>query len=64
MNYNVSERVINYPEETKALAGTRYEVEDRLEEAERIYEGAVALRDMLEGKMDRSEERRVGKECM
>lgn len=52
MNYNVSERVINYPEETKALAGTRYEVEDRLEEAERIYEGAVALRDMLEGKMD------------
>ena len=52
MNYNVSERVINYPEETKALAGTRYEVEDRLEEAERIDEGAVALRDMLEGKMD------------
>lgn len=52
MNYNVQERVINYPEETKALAFTRYEVEDRLEEAERIYQGAVALRDMLDERMD------------
>lgn len=52
MNYNVQERVINYPEETKALAFTRYEVEDRLEEAERVYQGAVALRDMLDEKMD------------
>ena len=48
MKYNVQERVINYGEETKSLAGTRYEVEDRLEEAERIYEGAIALRKMLD----------------
>lgn len=52
MNYNVQERVINYPEETKALAITRYEVENRLEAVERIYEGAIALRRMLEEKMD------------
>ena len=52
MKYNVQERVINYGEETKSLAGTRYEVEDRLGEAERIYEGAIALRKMLDEKMD------------
>ena len=52
MKYNVQERVINYGEETKSLAGTRYEVEDRLEEAERIYEGVIALRKMLDEKMD------------
>lgn len=52
MNYNISERVINYPEETKALANTRYNMEDRLEEVERIYEGASALRNMLEDRMD------------
>ena len=52
MNYNISERVINYPEETKALANTRYSMEDRLEEVERIYEGASALRNMLEDRMD------------
>lgn len=52
MHYNVQERVINYNEETKALAGTRYEVDDRREEAERTYEAAVALRKMLDEKMD------------
>lgn len=52
MNYNVQERVINYPEETKALANTRYDTEDRLEEVERLYESAYALRNMLEDKMD------------
>lgn len=52
MNYNVQERVINYPEETKALANTRYDTEDRLEDVERVYESAYALRDMLEEKMD------------
>lgn len=52
MNYNVQERVINYPEETKALANTRYDTEDRLEDVERLYEGAFALRSMLEEKMD------------
>lgn len=52
MGYNVRERVINYPEETKALAHTRYGMEDRFEEVERIYEGAIALRRMLEDKMD------------
>ena len=52
MHYNVQERVINYNEETKALAGTRYQVDDRREEIERIYEGAVALRKALDEKMD------------
>ncbi len=52
MRYNVQERVINYPEETKALAGTRYEVDDRKELAERTYASAVALRRMLDEKMD------------
>lgn len=52
MNYNVQEVIINYGEESKALAGTRYEVDDRVEEVERIYESAVALRKMLDEKMD------------
>lgn len=52
MNYNVQEQVINYGEETKALAGTRYEVDDRLELAERTYESAIALRKMLDKRMD------------
>ena len=52
MNYNVQERVINYPDETKALANTRYDTEDRLEDVERLYESAFALRNMLEEKMD------------
>ena len=52
MHYNVREQVINYPEETKALASTRYEVEDRYEEVERTYEGAVALRQLMDEKME------------
>lgn len=52
MHYNIQEVVINYDEETKSLAGTRYQVDDRVEEAERIYEGAIALRKMLDEKMD------------
>lgn len=52
MHYNVAQQVINYGEETKALAGTKYEVEDRFEEAERIYQGAVSLRKMLDERMD------------
>ena len=36
----------------KALAGTRYEVDDRRELAERTYESAIALRKMLDEKMD------------
>lgn len=52
MYYNVEQRVINYGEETKALAGTRYQVDDRLEEVERNYEAAVALRKMLDDRMD------------
>lgn len=52
MNYNVKEQVINYGEETKSLAGTRYEVDDRYEEAERTWEGAVALRKMLDKRME------------
>jgi uncharacterized protein involved in exopolysaccharide biosynthesis len=52
MHYSVAEQIINYPEETKALANTRYAVDDRRESVERIYEGAVSLRQMLEERMD------------
>lgn len=52
MRYNVSEQVINYNEETKSLAKTRYEVDDRYEFAERTYQGAIALRKMLDNRMD------------
>jgi len=52
MHYCVDERVINYGEETKALAITRYAVDDRREYAQRQYDAAIALRKMLEGKMD------------
>lgn len=52
MQYCVRERVINYPEETEALSGTRYEVDDRKEYAMREYESAKVLREMLEEKMD------------
>ena len=52
MHYSISQQVINYGEETKALAGTRYEVDDRYEEAERTYQGAVSLRKMLDERMN------------
>lgn len=52
MQYCVQERVINYNEETEALAATRYQVDDRLEKAMRDYESAIALRKMLDEKMD------------
>lgn len=52
MNYCVQKQVINYGEETKALANTRYNVEDRLEEITRNYESAVKLRSMLDKEMD------------
>lgn len=52
MKYCVQERVINYNEETKSLASTRYETDDRMEEATRRYESASALRNMLEDRMD------------
>lgn len=52
MNYCVQEQVINYGEETKYLAGTRYNVDDRVEEATRNFESASALLSMLEDKMD------------
>lgn len=52
MQYCVQERVINYNEETEALSGTRYQVDDRMELALRTYESAVALRKMLDEKMD------------
>lgn len=38
---------------TESLAATRYQVDDRLEKAMREYEGAVALRKMLEDKNGR-----------
>ncbi|RRD90000.1 hypothetical protein EII33_09110 [Bacteroides heparinolyticus] len=52
MNYNVAKQVINYNEQTKALAITKYQVDDREELTTRTYESAVALRQMLEDKMD------------
>lgn len=52
MRYNVAQGVINYNEETEALSLTRYEVDDRMEEVRRRYEGAVALREVLDEKMD------------
>lgn len=52
MYYNVEKQVINYDEQTKALAITKYEVDDREEAAKRTYESAVSLRQMLEDKMD------------
>lgn len=52
MLYNVEKEVINYPEQTKALAGTKYAVDDRFESARRTYESARKLREMLENKMD------------
>lgn len=52
MKYCVQERVINYGQESEALSHTRYSVDDRLEEARRNYAGAVALRAMLDEKMD------------
>ena len=52
MHYNIAQQVINYGEETKSLAGTKYQVDDRYEEAERAYQGAVALRKMLDERME------------
>jgi len=52
MHYSVQEEVINYLEQTKALAITKYEVDDRYELARREYESARALLEMLEEKMD------------
>ena len=44
--------VINYDEQSKALALTKYATDDRMEEVQRNYGSAVALRQMLENKMD------------
>lgn len=51
-DYSVQEQVINYTEQSKALAITKYATDDRLELVRRTYESAVALRKMLEDKMD------------
>ncbi len=52
MNYCVQERIINYGEETEALSQTRYAVDDRMEDARRRFAAAVALREMLDDRMD------------
>ena len=52
MHYNVQQGIINYGEETEALSATRYEVDDRVEEAQRTYQAAVSLREMLDERMD------------
>lgn len=51
-DYSVQKQVINYNEQSKALALTKYGTDDRMEEVQRIYGSAVALRQMLENKMD------------
>lgn len=52
MQYCVQEHVINYGQESEALAHTRYAVDDRMEEALRAATAATALREMLDEKMD------------
>lgn len=51
-DYSVDKQVINYTEQSKALALTKYSTDDRMEEVQRNYESAVSLRKMLEDKMD------------
>lgn len=51
-DYSVRKQVINFTEQSKALAITKYATDDRMEEVERVYESAIALRKMLEDKMD------------
>lgn len=51
-DYSVDKQVINYMEQSKALALTKYGTDDRMEEVQRNYESAIALRKMLEDKMD------------
>ena len=50
-DYSVKEQVINYNEQSKALALTKYAADDRIEASQRTYESAVALRKMLEEKI-------------
>ena len=52
MHYNVEHSVINYDNQSKELAVTKYNLDDREELAQRTYKSAVALRQMLEDKMD------------
>ena len=52
MRYNVEHSVINYDNQSKELAITKYDLDDREELALRTYRSAVALRRMLEDKMD------------
>lgn len=52
MHYSIDQEVINYPEQSKALAITKYSVDDRYEEAMRNYESARKQRQMLEDRMD------------
>ena len=52
MHYNVAQGIINYGEETEALSATRYQVDDRMELAQRNYNAAVSLREMLDERMD------------
>ena len=52
MRYNVEHSVINYDNQSKELAITKYNLDDREELALRTYQSAVALRRMLEDKMD------------
>lgn len=50
MHYNVEHSVINYDNQSKDLAITKYNLDDREELAQRTYKSAVALRRMLEDK--------------
>lgn len=52
MHYNVEQGVINYEEQTKALANMKYSTDDRYTSVLREHESAKALLDKLEEKMD------------
>lgn len=50
-NYNIKNNVINYPEQTKALAGSYTNYEDRYEETMRRFQSSQRLVESLEKQM-------------
>lgn len=51
-NYNIENEVINYPEQTKAIAIARTNYEDRYEEAQKEYESSTNMVAQLEKQME------------
>ena len=52
LHYCIDHKVINYYEQSEALANVRYAVDDRYEDAMRTYAAAISTRKMLDDKMD------------